>query len=384
MLTAMIFALNAESQARVQRRCISAGTFNLYQSPEYRPTVADMVRLINAYSPELLFVEFDDRADAIQMHETLRETFPKLAILGFAEDWKSESLLKARLGLLRILPSRAPLEEFQHAVLEAVDGVNGDGPDNLIVVLPSKAGSGASTLALGVAGALAKNGKSAVLVEADLHSGPVGMYLKIEPQHSVVDALQESRQLDANWNKLVTPVHNFAVLPASNIRGPIPQPSPWEYKRLISFIKPRYEHVIFDLPEVVNPATETIVLDARAVYVVCTPEVPSLVLARKRSASLIGRGVPPDRLKIILNRHTKDGPEPAAIEEILGRKIEELVPNDYKAVWSANLERRLVAESSALGREMDAFARKLAGLKAPVAVAPTKPQRKIFGLFPAA
>jgi pilus assembly protein CpaE len=238
------------------------------------------------------------------------------------------------------------------------------GPNNVLVFLPSKAGSGASTVALNVCGALAnKCGRSTILIEADLHSGPAGMYLNLNPRHSVVDALRESHQLESCWKDLITPVQNFAILPAFTSQGQVTQASPWAYRRLLTFTRLRYEHVIFDLPEVVNHATEAIVSSAKTVFVVCTPEVPSLMLARKRCAALIGRGVPEDRLKIVLNRYSKAGPQPSAVADILGHPIAQLIPNDYKSLWEANLRRSLVADKSAAGRAYEAFARVLSGAR---------------------
>jgi pilus assembly protein CpaE len=179
---------------------------------------------------------------------------------------------------------------------------------------------------------------------------------------------------------LVTSVRNFDVLPAFCIHGAIPQPSVWSYRRLLSFARRRYEHVIFDLPEVVNIATDTVVTSARAVYVVCTQEVASLVLARKRCSGLLDRGVSADRMKIVLNRYSKDGPDLATIEEILGRQITQLIPNDYQATWKAQMERRLVADKSVLGRAFESFAGSLTGKP----VVNVKPLRKLFGLFTAA
>jgi len=57
MLTAMIFAANGDFYSRIQRRCINSGEINLFRSADYRPTAADMVRLINSFNPELVFIE---------------------------------------------------------------------------------------------------------------------------------------------------------------------------------------------------------------------------------------------------------------------------------------------------------------------------------------
>ena len=104
------------------------------------------------------------------------------------------------------------------------------------------------------------------------------------------------------------------------------------------------------------------------------------MLARKRCAGLLARGVPEDRLKIVLNRYSKSGPDSSSVAEILGFPVAQLIPNDYKSLWEANLKRCLVADKSIVGRAYESFARSLAA--PPEANA--KPARKLFGLFSAA
>jgi len=194
-LSAMIFAISAEAQGRIQRRCVNLGEVKVYPSPERRPSAADMIRLINSYSPELALIEFYDRDDALKTQEIIRASCPNLAIVGFADNWHYETLIKTPGCFLRIIPATIPLEEMRDALLGAVIAAKTPGPDNVIVFLPAKAGSGASTIALNVTGALAnKCAKSTILIEADLHSGPAGMYLDLGTTHSVVDALQQSHR----------------------------------------------------------------------------------------------------------------------------------------------------------------------------------------------
>ena len=381
LLTAMLFAANAESQARIQRRSVTSGDVNLFPSPNYRPTAPDLLRSINSYIPELALIEFSDREDALNVAETLHAGAPNVAILGFADNWKHEWLLRTSYGYLKVIPTDLPVEQFRQAVMDVMSAARTPGPDNVFVFMPAKAGTGASTAALNVTGALANRcGKSAILIEADLHSGPAAMYLNLNPTYSVVNALEESDRLDAKWNDFVTTVENFSILPAWNARGTVPMVSPWAYRRLLAHTRQRYEYVIFDLPEVVNPATEVLVMAAKAVFMVCTPEVPSLMLARKRTATLVDRGVPREKLQMVLNRYSKNGPEPAAVAEILDSPIAQVIPNDYKSLWDANLRRQLVDPSSTVGKAFESFAWSLTGRTEPSKAA----VRRLFGLFPAA
>src|ERR1044071_8963620 len=117
LLSAIIFASSADAHARIHRRCVSIGDFKLFNTPDYRPTAADMVRLVNAYAPEVALVEVRDREDAVKVGETLRASFPNLGIIGFAENWQHEAVVKLPNGSLRVIPTNLALEEFRQIVL---------------------------------------------------------------------------------------------------------------------------------------------------------------------------------------------------------------------------------------------------------------------------
>jgi septum formation inhibitor-activating ATPase MinD len=70
----------------------------------------------------------------------------------------------------------------------------------------------------------------------------------------------------------------------------------------LAFARSRYDLIICDLPEVVNEATEVVVRAAKAVLVVTTPALPSLLLAARRRHDLDKRGVGAPSVKYILNR----------------------------------------------------------------------------------
>src|SRR5206468_1764906 len=103
LLTAMIFASNADAQSRIQRYCGETRDLHVAGSTESRPPVEEMVRTIRANNPELLLIEFQDRDDALQIEEAVRASCPNAAILGFANDWQDESLIRTAGGYLRVL-----------------------------------------------------------------------------------------------------------------------------------------------------------------------------------------------------------------------------------------------------------------------------------------
>ena len=83
-------------------------------------------------------------------------------------------------------------DTLRSAIVSAIERCTAiDG--NTVAFLPAKAGSGASTTALNVAGSLAPYWRQNVLlIETDLHSGCLSVALQLEPAHTIVEVLAEN------------------------------------------------------------------------------------------------------------------------------------------------------------------------------------------------
>ena len=182
--------------------------------------------------------------------------------------------------------------------------------------------------------------QNVLLIETDLHSGCLSVALQVEPEHSILEALEEADELrERSWERIVTQVHGLNLLLATRGKQGT-NVAPWQYQHLLAFAGPRYDTIVADLPEVVNEATETIVRQAAKVHVVGTPEVPSLFLARRRLQDLEQRGVPRERLGLIVNRVEDDGRTIEELEGVVERPIVGELPNDYQLTLEARPARR--------------------------------------------
>jgi Flp pilus assembly CpaE family ATPase len=85
--------------------------------------------------------------------------------------------------------------------------------------LPSKAGVGASTIAVNVSAALARRPNTRVLLsDFDLSSGMLRFMLKLTNEFSVPDAISRVGDMDENlWPQLVTAVSGMDVLHTGRI-----------------------------------------------------------------------------------------------------------------------------------------------------------------------
>jgi pilus assembly protein CpaE len=303
MLETIIFGANAEFTSKVQQMCSDLEGICVYRSMDRYPQAHEVIRLLNAFGPQLVFVDFSDEGEGLALDAVIRSTHPATTVLAVSRFPNHGPSVSTEFGSLAVLAIPCAKEEFRHAVDRALKSHAGEKAAPVFAFLPAKAGSGATTTALFVANLLSKRAhKKVLLLECDLHAGPISMLFNVHPTHSIVDALENSDRLtDASWKQLVSNLDGIDVLSSLGPQG-VRRVTPWAYQRLMSFARSRYDVIISDLPEVVNDATEAVVRLSKSVFVVTAPSLPSLYLAVRRQRDLESRGVGLAKVKYILNR----------------------------------------------------------------------------------
>ncbi len=361
MFSAMLFAQDREGSKTIERTALESRDVCIYKTMHAFPPPYEMTRLMNTFKPDLVFVELDPLEAALALARGVRLLSPGSAVIGYlygGQEVDMQRVLEA--GVLEVLSSPLTADGMLQATERAVRKARPDLQDNLLAFLPAKAGSGATTIAVHTAGFLAKKFDQRVLVvEADLHSGLISVLLKIQAEYSILNALENAALLDGTlWSRIVARAHDLDLLLA-----PRPNRSAvlsWsKYHQLLQFVRGRYDAVVVDLPEVVNDATVEIVRRAKRVFIVTTPELPSLVLARQRCGALRSRGVPPQRIGIVVNRWKNFEIPTGEIERFLEEPVAAVFQNDYQCVRRAIQEGRLIGAKSELGKAFATFAEKL-------------------------
>jgi MinD-like ATPase involved in chromosome partitioning or flagellar assembly len=307
MLTALIFGTDRETTSQLQQLCSLTQDVCVFRSLERYPQAHESMRLLNSFAPQLVFLGADEEAAAHAVEHDIRSILPSSAILGVSGRCKRPDVFETAFGGFSICPIPCSPQEFRAAIFQALESASGKKAAPVFAFQPAKAGSGATTTALFVANILATLADKKVLVlECDLHAGPISMLYNLRPNYSIMDALEDSHRLtDENWNEMVTHAGGIDVLSSVSRLG-VRKVSPWGYQRLLSFVRSRYDVVIGDLPEVVNNATEVIARAAQSIFVVTTPSSPALHLATRRRYELEGRGVGTTKVKYIINRKVAD------------------------------------------------------------------------------
>jgi pilus assembly protein CpaE len=363
MLNAIVLSEDPAVGVAVQELASASRQVSVVKSSE-RPnaTPYEIARLFNTYAPELTFIDLRDPAGSLALLQLIFGQDASAIVIGLG--FKLPASWRQRFeeyGLAEYLEFPMSVEEFEQSVLRATRKVRPTVSEKLVAYLPAKAGSGSTTVAVNVAGGLAKAGKNVLLLEADINSGVLSTMLNATPSVPIVNVLAQSSSLDATtWSAAVTHSAGMDML-LTDTATTRPLPTWVNYHQLLRFALSRYDYIVADLPEVINSATEEIVRSAHAVMVVCTPEMLSLTLTRRRLAELHQRDIPEDRIHVVLNRWHSTDISVDNIGKILKHKIAAVLPNDYRSVNSSVVESTLITEDSKLGRSLTAFARKLTG-----------------------
>jgi len=376
MFSALLIASDSIAGQSVEQLAANSGLVAIRKTLNCFPNNYEFSMMLNTYDPDLIFLDLSDWEVASASAMTIHSLYPKIVVIGFGGGWSDQIVAMCeRIGVCELLTSPVTIKEFQASVFRAIHRLRSGVQENLVAFLPAKAGSGSTTVALNTAGRLAGSlGQKVLLIESDLNSGVLSILLNVKSPQSLLDALEHSSNMDySRWSSCISQKHGIDLLLSSRSR---PLPSWGNYHHLLEYVKSRYNTIVVDLPELVNDATEEIIGRAKFVFIVCTPELPSLRLAQRRCRELESRGIPASRVGIIVNRWHPNDLKEADIEAILDHGVAAIFPNDYVSVQQATSRGDLVAEGTPLGETFLSLARILTGV--PDTYTPPPPPKSVL------
>jgi Mrp family chromosome partitioning ATPase len=338
MLRTLLICANETRRHVIQSAADDTRLVRIVDSFEHYPDGNSLTRILSRFGPAVVIVDGQDLELGLASAATVRRQSPGAAILGV-------NASRDRYGPLResipvTIPYPPDVELLSDGLSVAVHKGETRHIQNLIAFLPAKAGAGSSTVAFNTAAAMAAAGRRVLLIDADLRSGVLSFMLSCLPVSSMQLALEAvSEEETLTWSTYCTRAHDIESATA------------------------RYDTVLVDLPELVNPATVEVVKSACHVMVVTTQEVLCLKMAQRRERELVEWGVPDDRVKVLVNRWHKQEINKEEIEKFLKRPVFTTFPNDFPGVRKATLAGAPVAPSSSLGQSFQAFVQKLSGAK---------------------
>ncbi|MBL8177400.1 MAG: hypothetical protein JNK48_22175 [Bryobacterales bacterium] len=359
MLSVIVIAADEERLLAIQSLVRGSGRTRMLRSYNRYPDAPATIRLVRAVNPEVVILDYQQRAAAGELARQIYRISPRTAILAFGAGMR-EFPEPFATGVVQVFADLPEESDLDAALQSAVHAASGAVVDNLYTFLPAKAGSGTSTVLLATATALAGPLQKRVLViESDLRSGVLSFVLNQYPLQSVRDLLEHKLPLDEpSFQRYVTRCHGIDFLFSD--RSPVAMRPAWDdYFALLEFAKGRYDFLLADMPEVINAATSELVRRARAVFLVGTQEIPAIKLAHARVKELSYWRAEANRCALVVNRWQRQELGIPQMEALLERPVAWTFPNDGAAVSKSVNKAEPVGFDSRLGQCAIQFGRAL-------------------------
>ena len=322
--------------------------------------------------PDLVIVDIRrDAAAGMAAIERLRATHPTTAIFAVAQTNDPELILQAmRAGANEFFMWPVPEDSFQGAVRRTAsrrDSAHAQArpPSVTMVFFGAKGGAGTTTVAVNCAVELARLTKRQTLI-VDLKAGfgEVSLFLGVRPRYTVLDALESLHRLDKDFLRELCARHKsgLEILAGSEqFERPGAQDA-GAVEELFRVVGKTHDYVVVDAGNQINSCSIAALYAADTIFVVATPDVPSVRNAQRLVDRVRQLGVGGERIRILLNRASDQhmiGQK--QIETALGYGIHHTFTSDYRTVSTAlNSGVPLaLANQSEIASQFDAFTRQI-------------------------
>jgi len=320
------------------------------------PDEGELIRTLRTHAPEVIFLSFEKSELAMKIVERVAQEVEGVQFVAYHRDCDATTLREImRAGVRELVAEPFELSALVESLRNVKTLVEQKPPlytakGRIYSFLPAKAGSGATTMALNLSAALSRVGDTRVLLsDLDLSSGILRFLLKIRNEHAIMEVLDHMHELDENlWQQLVTTVNKLDVLHSGPL-NPNVRVDPAQVHDLAQFWLRNYDVVCVDLSGNLERYSLEILRDSQQVFLVCTPEVPSLHLTREKLAFLKTLELD-SRVAIVLNRVSKQSLlTPQQVQDVLGMPVMHNFINDYQAVNTATRAGEFIDAKSKLG-----------------------------------
>jgi pilus assembly protein CpaE len=345
------------------------------------------VRRFVEANPEIVILEVQDQAAALRCLSILHLALPKAHILLASHLTDPQLIIEAmRSGAREFVP----LPVTKATLLQAFTRYSGETElrnnehakrGMLYSIVSAKPGSGATTLALNLAGIIAEGGKSKVgFLDLNQPVGDAAAYLNMKPMFTITEAIGAIHRLDSTLlESFMAPTNGFHLLAGFRDYTSTNQFGVEATSQILDVSVHTFTHTFVDLSEyIVEDQVQVVSSLSAAILLVVTPDVPS-IWRTERLLSSLSKSNAADKIKIVLNRKSRsDQISEGDIEKLLHHRIDFTLPNDYAGSMKALNSGRLLdaKEGKYLARAYRDLAEQLAGMPPQ-----TESRRGLLGMF---
>jgi len=380
MLTAAVVSMDPGSSASLRACLQQTGLVLMVREwgvsmdshPSPGEIVPDVVLLDLVGEPERFF--------AFAAH--LRRLRPVVRIIALSHQQQPDPalLLQAmRSGVQEFLPKPADVEGLREALArfrEEKDATGARTVEKLIVVMGTKGGVGATTVAANLGVQLTQiTRKRVVLLDFARSLGHASLMLDLQPRFSLRDAIENLDRLDGHFFSGLLCRHRTGL----EVLAGTSHPEEWErltpaaLARVVNVAYSTCEYVVMDSGAHYTSEWSPMLRTARALLLVAEASVASLWALEQHLTATKALGIDAQHIGIVINRWRRSDED--ALKSVEKRTKQPLfrLPNDYRqASEAANIGVPLSGNhNNPLVAKFRQLASQLAGMP------PTVPEKRI-------
>ena len=282
---------------------------------------------------------FPDRALTVLRKIRSQVTGPVLAV-GVASD--SKLILRALHEGADHYLDEADLETQLQAVLQRLqikEDVIRQGGGRVMAVLGASGGTGASTLAVNLAGVLAREAGRCALIDLKPGVGDLAALLDVKPTHNLADLCLNAARMDRAMfeSALVPHASGVHLLAPPQMYEDIRLVTAQGVNKTIHLARDAFRFTVVDLEDCYHEEQVAVLRQSDFILLVFRLDFTSLRSTKRILDYLEQAGIGAERVRLVINRYGQAKELPLSqAEEALGRKIAFIVPDDAKTINAAN------------------------------------------------
>jgi pilus assembly protein CpaE len=308
---------------------------------------ADDVNRFGDLLPDVVMLDFDlDREKATVCAEHLEKILQgKTAVFAVSAQSEPDRIISAmRSGCSEYLVKPLARDRIEQAFAKVETRKRErESPQHrgkIITLLGAKGGAGVTTIAVHLSTFVARlSTHKTLLIDQHPGLGDTALYLGIDKHlYSFYELINNARRLDANLVQGFVVHHSSGldVLASADAFDGAFGVAVLDVEFVLDFLKTIYDYTIVDCAPGLSGLNLATVQKSDEVWLVATPDVPSVRNLSRYLEHLTRFNFPMDEVKIILNRHSKkDTITREHVEKALKRPVFMTLPNSYAEVMEA-------------------------------------------------
>lgn len=328
------------------------------------PERFEALRHLNLCRPEVVLLVIDRLPAVLEFLVQLDATDPGIPVIGISRLRDARALAELmRLGMRDYVAAPVNAIRFHeaiHRIASQFNKVSGTCLEPLVSFVPSRGGSGTSTLACNISLTMSSMPDAhVVLADLDTTSGLSRFLFKLTPTSSFGELVESGCALTSqNWRQCVVTTGQLDVIHGGRL-NPRQVFTAHHITQLLASVSGRYTAICADLTGAMESYSIELLRRSRYILLVSTTEPPSLQLAREKLDFLGTLGLL-TRTKVLLTRGPgSSAPNTPVVEAKFGMPVESVFDFREDGVQRCLREASLIQSNTQLGRQIAQFSQQL-------------------------